>query len=486
MATRFVTDSGQRENAKSAAGAVNSKKPIPPKKPIPNVRGLPLVGNTIGIARDPAAFFVRCYREYGPVYRVNVFGRKNYVIAGPEAGQFMNSKAGRLGLRSKEFWQDFVDHYGASKALVQVDGDIHRQLRAVMRAGFSREALAGRYHELVDIADKSIERDWQKGTKVPVVEAFQYMIVHMLGDVMSGNAPLEYVRDIRINILFLLNTLVTRQRPRAMLKLPRFKKASARVGELGRKLVEEFMAHADAGTLPKTLLGDIMRSHIENPDLIEARDLQLLLTGPYVAGLDTVANTLAACVYGVLKTPGVRAKVQAEADALFASNTVTEGDVYGLRYIQNCVKEAMRLWPIAVAQMRTTNYDMEFEGYVIPANEMVFLGTSVPHFMEEFFPNPEKFDPERYDRREHLQPGAYAPFGRGTHSCLGQSLAEMLMAISIARLFHRLDLQLTAPNYVLKTKSAPTPGPAMNFMIKVDSERNPAKSLNAEKLGEAA
>ena len=204
------------------------------------------------------------------------------------------------------------------------------------------------------------------------------------------------------------------------------------------------------------------------------------MTGPYVAGLDTVANTLGAAVYGILKTPGVAEKVQAEADALFAKDVVTQEDVLGLEYIQNCLKESMRLWPIAVAQMRTTNEDLEFEGYVIPANEKIFIGSSVPHFMEEFFPDPFEFQPERYDRREHLKPGAYAPFGKGTHSCLGQSLAEVLMGMCIARLFHRLDLALESPDYVLKTKSAPTPGPAMSFKVKVLGERNPARALQPE------
>ena len=86
-------------------------------------------------------------------------------------------------------------------------------------------------------------------------------------------------------------------------------------------------------------------------------------------------------------------KVQAEADELFSKDVVTERDVLGLTYIQNCLKEGMRLWPIAVAQMRSTNHDLEFEGYVIPKDEKIFIGTSVPHFMEEFFPEPMKFDP---------------------------------------------------------------------------------------------
>ena len=344
--------------------------------PIPTVKGIPFAGNTFEMAKDPAAFFVRCYRDYGPVYRVNVFGQKRIVIAGPEAGKFMNTKSARLGLRSKEFWQDFVDHHGASKTLTGVDGEDHQKMRAIMRDGFSRGAMAGRYHELTDIIDISIKRDWSDGP-VPVVEAFQYMIVHILGEVMTGMAPLEYVRDIRVNILYILNVLVTKQRPGIMMKMPEFKKARARVDELGEKMVNEFFAHAEAGTLPKNLLGDVMRGYLNDPELIQKRDLKLLLTGPYVAGLDTVANTLAAAVYGILKTPGVAAKVQTEADALFSKDVVTERDVLGLDYIQNCLKEAMRLWPIAVAQMRTTNHDMEFEGFVIPKDETIFIGTSV-------------------------------------------------------------------------------------------------------------
>ena len=54
-------------------------------KKIPRVKGVPFVGSTLEMAKDPAAFFVRAYRDYGPVYQVNVFGRKQYVIAGVES-----------------------------------------------------------------------------------------------------------------------------------------------------------------------------------------------------------------------------------------------------------------------------------------------------------------------------------------------------------------------------------------------------------------
>ena len=449
---------------------------------IPDVSGIPLVGNTVEMARDPAAFFLRAYRDYGPVYRVNVFGRKTIVIAGPEAAMFMTTREGRDCLRSKEFWGDFVDFHGASKTLTGEDGETHEKLRRIMRKGFSKAAVEGQYHRLAEITDDAIARDWLTKTHVPVVEAFQYMIVQQLGEIMTGDAPLEYVRDIRINILYLLNTLVSRQRPKLFLQSPEFKKANARVNELGAKMISDFKAHAKADTLPQNLLGDIMRGHATDPDLIQDRDLALLLTGPYVAGLDTVANTVAAAVYGILKTPGVLERVQKEADSLFEKEVVREQDLNSLHAINGAIMEAMRLWPIAVAQMRTATREFVFEDHVIPEGSMIYIGTSVPHFMEEFFPNPEQFDVDRYQRprAEHLKKGAYSPFGRGPHSCLGQSLAEVQMALTVSRVFHRLDLELIDPDYILKTKSAPTPGPSTNFKVRVCGERNPARNLKPE------
>jgi cytochrome P450 len=179
-------------------------------------------------------------------------------------------------------------------------------------------------------------------------------------------------------------------------------------------------------------------------------------------------------VYRVLKHKEVLKRVQAEADALFARGKLEEIDFLKLPVINGAVQEAMRLHPIAVAQMRTANRDFDFQGFRIKKDEMLFIGTSVPHFMAEYFPDPEKFDVDRYEkpRAEHMRPGVYSPWGRGPHTCLGKSLAEVQMAVSMARLFHKVDMELDPPDYVLKTKTAPTPGPSMKFQIKVKGMRH--------------
>jgi len=442
----------------------------------PVVPGLPFIGSLLGLAKDPAQFFVDCYRTYGPVCRLSVLGEKYVLMAGIEAANFLGTREGKESLRSKEFWQGLVNEYGATKILTGEDGESHKQLRDIMRNGYSKESIKGRYNELVAITDGAMKRDWPVGQDIPVVEAMQYMVVDQLGTILTGAAPLEYVKDIRTTILYILNVLVTRQRPKILLKRPQYKKAKARVFELGEQMIAN--AKARYGKIKpeeRNLIDDVYAAHVEQPEVMPENNLIVTLTGPYVAGLDTVANTTAAIVYTVLKHPEVKARVLAEVDALFAEGDVDEdGLLKKLPSLQGAIMETMRLYPIAVAQMRTATKDFVFEGHQIKEGEMIYIGTSVPHFMDEYYPEARKFDIDRYQkpRAEHLKAGAYSPYGRGPHTCLGKSLAEVQIALSMARLFYKLDLELESPSYVLKTKTAPTPGPAMDFKVRVKGLRH--------------
>ncbi|MGB1581208.1 MAG: cytochrome P450, partial [Nevskiales bacterium] len=79
------------------------------------------------------------------------------------------------------FWAGLEREWESTRSLPGADGDEHKELREILRRGYSRESIKGRYDELVEITDGSIERDWKTGDKVPVVNAFQYMVTDQLG-----------------------------------------------------------------------------------------------------------------------------------------------------------------------------------------------------------------------------------------------------------------------------------------------------------------
>ncbi len=437
----------------------------------PLVKGLPILGNVLDMASDPNQFFLRCYRAYGPIFRIRLFNRVITVMAGPEANLFM-MREGSTHLRSREFWQDFVEEFGGHKSLGNTDGEIHAALRKVMKRGFARSAIQKRYQELLDITDAMLKRDWPVGAEVPVVRAMQRMAAEQLGVMAAGQPPGDYVEDLRIFIRTLLQVLVTRQAPRLLFYRPAYRRARRRVFELGQRMIDQYDPTRIDPDRP-TVVDDIMAAHAEDPTLFVDGELMLAVLGPYFAGLDTVANTTAAMLYAVLKYPDVYTPLMEEIDAAFAAGPLTPASLHNMPILHGVVMETLRMYPIAAAAMRNATQDFEFAGYQVLEGEPLYMGITVSHYLESFYPEPYRFDITRFQkpRMEHRQPGAFAPFSLGEHTCLGAGLAEVEIMLTMARVLHRRRLALTPPDYTLKLKVAPTPGPEMGFRVRVLGER---------------
>ena len=199
---------------------------------------------------------------------------------------------------------------------------------------------------------------------------------------------------------------------------------------------------------------------------------------PFIVGIDTVPNTLAFILYAILKHPELQEQVRAEADALFADATGPRApDAAALRSMDvthRAIMEAMRLYPVAGLTFRTVANSFDFAGRRIPAGARVLLATALPHYLPEHFPNPERFDIDRYapGRMEHTSPGVYAPFGLGPHTCLGNGFAQAQLMLTIAAIFHDAELALHPPGYNLKTVYTPGLAPERRFAFRVIRHRH--------------
>ena len=130
----------------------------------PQVRGIPLIGNTLAMAKDPARFFVDCYRRYGPVFRVRIMNHMYTVLAGAEAANFMGTRAGRDSLRSKEFWQGLVGECAGAMIAIPRVGD-HRIEHATI------------------IQARTEDREFDE--HAPAVQTWSHMYVHVV-QVLDG------------------------------------------------------------------------------------------------------------------------------------------------------------------------------------------------------------------------------------------------------------------------------------------------------------
>ena len=433
---------------------------------IPQVPGPPLIGNAFDLAGDLRAFLTEQYLKLGPVFRVSAFHRQYVVMAGVEANRFF-AGSGKGYFRNRETWQDFVEEMGAERAMLALDGPDHLRYRREQKRAYSRRYAEERLEEAANIARREIEA-WPIAEPIRGHYALQRIITEQLGVLAASTSPRRYLDDLIVFVESMLLTHVLHQRPRVYLKLPHIRRAAKRVERLYQEVRAGHTPEKREGQ-PPDLIDDLLDLHRRDPRFFPERDMKVHMMGPFIAGLDTAAASCAFMLYALLKHPDVLAEMRKEADELFSGGAPTIEKVRTLDVTHRVAMETLRMYPIAPAVFRTTIDSFDFGGHTIPAGSKVIIGTTVPHYLPEFFPEPERFDIDRYgpERKEHMQPGRYAPFSLGTHRCLGFGFAEFQIAITMAAVVHYVDMELDPPDWELRTTSAPTPKPNKRFKFRV-------------------
>lgn len=437
--------------------------PVPaPRKEIPQAPGLPLVGNTIGMTRDLRSLLVKQYRNLGPIFRIKAFNRRFVALVGPEANAFV--KRGGKYFRTLENWVDYNKAGGVGRNIISMDGPEHIRLRKELADVYTHRLIEGREADVVRVLQQDIA-GWPQDKPLPGLYTWQRIVLDQIGVLALSMPVRDYLDDIMVYFHSKMKTYIMRQQPRLMLYRPRVRRAFKRMEELTQRILADHEPEKRHNKPPDSI-DLLLELHRRDPQFLPETDLDML--GPLTAGLDTVANTCAFMLYELLKRPDLREQVIAEADALFDQGMPTVSDLRQLDVLHRTAMETLRLYPLAPAMsLRTVANSFEFEGYKVSAGETLLIGFTVPHRMSEYFPNPERFDIDRYtaERAEHRQHGVYAPFGLGAHRCLGSNLAEALITLNMAAILRETELVLDPPNCELKTKQTYSLLPYFKFRL---------------------
>ena len=272
-----------------------------------------------------------------------------------------------------------------------------------------------------------------------------------------------------------LNVYLVEKAPKIMLRYPKYQRARRRFfWRSGQEILD---AHDRSVRAEPDLVDDILAASHEpqNQDILGKREqIVMAALGPFIAGLDTVANECTFMLYALLRQPDLLAQCVAEADQLFAEGVPTAAKLRSLDVLHDAMMETLRRYPIAPAVTRIADKDFEFAGCQVKAGQKVMLASTVAHFLPELYADPLRFDVTRYHepRNEHKQRGAYAPFGVGTHTCLGAGAAELQIGFVVASLLHMVRIEAVDPLDSLPIKSNPTLTLGYRFRVRIAERRH--------------
>ncbi|XP_038054107.1 cytochrome P450 4F22-like [Patiria miniata] len=171
-------------------------------------------------------------------------------------------------------------------------------------------------------------------------------------------------------------------------------------------------------------------------------------------GHDTTASGLTWMLYAMATNPDHQRKVQEEIDEVMAgreSEEVLWEDLGKFKYLVQCLKETMRMYPPVPFIMRVLERDVEIDGKVLPAGTTVDLGIYCLHHNPLIWPDHMTFDPDRFSSEniQKMDPFSYLPFAAGPRNCIGQNFAMNEEKVILVRLLRRFHLELD-PNHPVK------------------------------------
>ena len=158
----------------------NAIQPLPPGR-----RGLPLLGETLALSKNPFAFIEQRLKAHGRVFRTHLLGRPTVVIAGPEAtGDFIDpERVIRTGSMPAN-----IEALFAGKSLPLLDGDAHRARKTLVLAGFSRAALTGYLPILQAIVERAFE-GWATSAEVRWLDEMKRLAIEVICTTIIGMEP---------------------------------------------------------------------------------------------------------------------------------------------------------------------------------------------------------------------------------------------------------------------------------------------------------
>jgi cytochrome P450 len=334
------------------------------------------------------------------------------------------------------------------EGLITSEGPFHRRQRILAQPAFYRQRIAGYANSIVTKAATFRDR-WKNGQQFDISTEMMHLTLDIIAKTLFDSDVAAEVAEIssEVNaIMRLYNFLVMVPYAEMMQHYPlpgmrRFRRARVRLDAIVYRMIAEHRVdNRDRGDLLSMLLAARYEDGSAMPDL-QVRDEVMTI---FLAGYETMANALSWTFYLLSQTPEVERRLHEEVDSVLCRRNATYDDVPNLRYAEMVLAESMRLYPPAWAMGRLALGDFELGPYFMPKGTTVFTCQYVVHRDPRYFPDPERFDPDRWtpEGRASRPRFSYFPFGGGARQCIGESFAWMEGILILAALAQRWRFRL--------------------------------------------
>ncbi len=401
---------------------------------------------------DPLAYTMRMMRTYGDVLRLRIWGLPPiFMLSRPEHIRHVLQENSRNYTKGEIVAKIKVV---LGEGLFTSEGDRWRRQRRLAQPAFHRQRVQGFADLMVEATDIALCR-WQEhvraGDAIDVMEEMSRLTLTVVGRALFGVDLGDQAGTVGPALLIALEELTRRVlNPFSLpMALPtpahlRLRRATRELDRVVFDIIERRGAIRGVGA---DLLSMLMEARdADTGEGMSSRQLRDEVMTFVLAGHETTAVTLAWALHLLARNPDVTERLRAEVHATFGDGRLGVADLGQLGLTRRVIEETLRLYPPVPALQRQAIAMDEIDGMTIPPRAFVFLCPYATHRNGELWPDPERFDPDRFlpERAEDRPRFAYLPFGAGPRICIGNEFALMEAQIVLAMLMRRFRFEPVA------------------------------------------
>ncbi|WCJ20494.1 Abscisic acid 8'-hydroxylase 1 [Euphorbia peplus] len=397
--------------------------------------GWPYIGETLKLyTQNPNSFFSIRQKRYGDIFKTHILGCPCVMISSPEAARIVLVTKAHL---FKPTYPTSKEQIIGPEAVFFQQGPYHSSLKKLVQASFLPSAIRGSVSQIEHLV-LSFLPTWQHST----INTLQHMKRYAFDvAIISVFGEQQYLEMEGIKNLYTCLEKGYNSMPLDIPGTPFYKAMKARVelNERLRRLIKKRREREKEGGGGGGLLGVLLAA--QNDDEKQLNDSQIAdnIIGVIFAAHDTTASVLTWLLKYLhdnhhLLQALTREQEGIRREVIEANRKLTWEDTKRMPLTTRVIQETLRRASILSFTFREAVEDVEFEGYLIPKGWKVLPLFRTIHHSADLFPQPDKFDPSRFEVAP--RPNTYMPFGNGVHSCPGSELAKLEMLI----LLHHLSL----------------------------------------------
>ena len=429
---------------------------MPGKLP-PGPPALPLVGQVFSYRHNPLDFMLENYRRYGEVVRINLLGIKGAALHGADANRYILVDAAHNFLvepmieRVRARW--IVGH-----GLIFIDDPQHKQQRHLMMPAFHRKRIEAYQLAMIEATEQMLRR-WRPSARLDIAQEMHRLALVIAGRTLFSMDLAGSARQLGNAVAAVVGAVSNplniglAQLPFDVLGVGKGGTLRKALKRIDRVLLEIIRGHEQHHRDTGDVVSMLVAARDEAGGRLTTRQIRDHLLTLFIAGHETSANALTWALYLLAQHPHVTSRLLSELDAELRGQLPNPAILERLPYLDQVIKETLRLYPPAPSANRIAHEPFEWKGYTINAGELVSYVPFVSHRMAEHFSEPERFRPERFDPAagQPITPYAYIPFAAGPRSCIGAPFATMEIKTVLAIVLQRFRLDLVPGQHIEAT-----------------------------------